>query len=30
MDYGAPGVTLLVIFKEVFPPNSVADSGISD
>jgi len=30
MDYGAPGVTMWVIFKEVFPPNSVADSGISD
>ena len=30
MDYGAPGVTMRVIFKEVFPPNSVADSGISD
>lgn len=30
MDYGAPGVTMRVIFKEVFPANAVADSGISD
>jgi hypothetical protein len=30
MDYGAPGVAMRVIFKEVFPANSLADSGISD
>lgn len=30
MDYGAPGTTMRVIFKEVFPPNSVADAGIPD
>jgi hypothetical protein len=30
MDYGRPGVTMRVIFLEVFPANSVADSGIPD
>jgi hypothetical protein len=30
MDYGAPGTTMRMIFKEVFPPNWVADSGIPD
>jgi hypothetical protein len=29
-DYGTPGVPVKVIFWEVFPPNPVADEGISD
>ena len=29
-DYGTPGVPVKVIFWEVFPPNPVADEGVSD
>ena len=29
-DYGAPGVPIKVIFKEVFPASPVGDEGIPD
>ena len=30
MDYGAPGVSMKVIFLEILAPNPVADPGIPD